>query len=296
MRAVSFSQFGGPEVLEVIDVPIPEPGPGQVRIAVRAVGVNGYDWKLRRGFMGGDLPKRVGLEVAGVVDALGDGVTDVALGDRVFAFAIGGGAADHTLSAHYALIPGGLDFVDAAALPVAVETAHRALDVVGVGAGTTVLINGASGGVGQAAVQVAVNRGAQVIGTASEANHALLRELGAEPVTYGPGLGERVRALGMSPVDAAIDVAGGGALPDLIELTGGTEHVVTIADVEGAEALGVSFSANTSAYYALDEVLRLIEQGRFSLPVQQTFALEEIGAAQSLSEQGHARGKLVLTL
>jgi NADPH:quinone reductase-like Zn-dependent oxidoreductase len=296
MRAVSFSQFGGPEVLEVIDVPIPEPGPGQVRIAVRAVGVNGYDWKLRRGFMGGDLPKRVGLEVAGVVDALGDGVTDVALGDRVFAFAIGGGAADHTLSAHYALIPGGLDFVDAAALPVAVETAHRALDVVGVGAGTTVLINGASGGVGQAAVQIAVNRGAQVIGTASEANHALLRELGAEPVTYGPGLGERVRALGMSPVDAAIDVAGGGALPDLIELTGGTEHVVTIADVEGAEALGVSFSANTSAYYALDEVLRLIEQGRFSLPVQQTFALEEIGAAQSLSEQGHARGKLVLTL
>jgi NADPH:quinone reductase-like Zn-dependent oxidoreductase len=296
MRAVSFSQFGGPEVLEVIDVPIPEPGPGQVRIAVRAVGVNGYDWKLRRGFMGGDLPKRVGLEVAGVVDALGDGVTDVALGDRVFAFAIGGGAADHTLSAHYALIPGGLDFVDAAALPVAVETAHRALDVVGVGAGTTVLINGASGGVGQAAVQVAVNRGAQVIGTASEANHALLRELGAEPVTYGPGLVERVGALGMSPVDAAIDVAGGGALPDLIELTGGTEHVVTIADVEGAEALGVSFSANTSAYYALDEVLRLIEQGRFSLPVQQTFALEEIGAAQSLSEQGHARGKLVLTL
>jgi NADPH:quinone reductase-like Zn-dependent oxidoreductase len=296
MRAVSFSQFGGPEVLEVIDVPIPEPGPGQVRIAVRAVGVNGYDWKLRRGFMGGDLPKRVGLEVAGVVDALGDGVTDVALGDRVFAFAIGGGAADHTLSAHYALIPGGLDFVDAAALPVAVETAHRALDVVGVGAGTTVLINGASGGVGQAAVQIAVNRGAQVIGTASEANHALLRELGAEPVTYGPGLVERVGALGMSPVDAAIDVAGGGALPDLIELTGGTEHVVTIADVEGAEALGVSFSANTSAYYALDEVLRLIEQGRFSLPVQQTFALEEIGAAQSLSEQGHARGKLVLTL
>ncbi len=296
MRAVSFSAFGGPEVLEVIHVPIPEPDPGQIRIAVRAAGVNGYDWKLRRGFMGGDLPKRVGLEAAGVVDALGEGVSDVAVGDRVFGFAIGGGAAEYTRSAHYAGIPGGLGFADGAALPVAVETACRALDAVGVAAGTTVLINGASGGVGQAAVQIAIDRGAHVIGTASAANHELLSGLGAHPVTYGPGLVERVRGLAVSPVDVAVDVAGGGALPDLIELTGGAEHVVTIADFEGAGKLGVAFSANTSAYYALGETVRLIEQGRFHLPVQQTFPLEQIGAAQTLSEQGHARGKLVLTL
>ena len=296
MRAVAFSRFGGPEVLEIVDADVPVPGPGQIRIAVRAVGVNGYDWKLRRGLMGGTPPKRVGLEAAGVVDACGDGVTDVTVGDRVCGFAIGGAAAQYTRSAHYAKLPDGLDFAHGAALPVAVETAYRALDAVGVGADTTVLINGASGGVGQTAVQVAINRGAEVIGTASKANHELLAGLGAHPVTYGPGLVERVRALGVSPVDAAIDVAGGGALGDLVEVTGGTERVVTIADFEGAESAGVTFSGATSAYYALADVVGLIESGRFHLPVEAIFPLEEIGAAQSRSEAGHAAGKLVVLL
>jgi NADPH:quinone reductase-like Zn-dependent oxidoreductase len=277
MRAVAFAAFGGPEVLEIIDAPVPEPGPDQIRIAVGAAGVNGYDWKLRRGLMGSSLPKRVGLEVAGTVDAVGASVSDVVVGDRVFGFAIGGGAADFTLSAHYAVLPAGLDFSHGAALPVAVETASRALDAVGVGPHTTVLINGASGGVGQAAVQLAIHRGARVIGTASAANHPLLRELGAVPVTYGAGLIARVRALGSSPVDVA-------------------DQVVTIADFAGAQATGVPFSGTTSAYGALAQVAGLIEAGSFSLAVQQTFALEQIGAAQALSEQGHASGKLVVVL
>ena len=296
MRAVAFSAFGGPEVLEIIDAPVPDPGPGQIRLAVRAAGVNGYDWKLRRGMMGGKPPKRVGLEAAGVVDALGAEVVDVAVGDRVFGFTIGGAAADYTRSAHYALIPDGLDFAAAAALPVAVETAYRVLDLVDVGAGTTVLINGASGGVGQTAVQVAIERGARVIGTASEANHALLTELGAHPVTYGPGLPERVAALDLAAVDVAIDVAGGGALAELIALTGDPGRVVTIADFAGAGPLGVTFSGTTSAYYALDDVVTLIQAGRFRLPVQETFALEAIGAAQARAETGHAAGKLVVVL
>jgi NADPH:quinone reductase-like Zn-dependent oxidoreductase len=295
MRAAAFASFGGPEVLEIIDAVVPEPGTDLVRIAVQAAGVNGYDWKLRRGLMGGNPPKRVGLEVAGTVDALGLGVSDVAVGDRVFGFAIGGGAAEFTLSAHYFPLPAVLDFAHGAALPVAVETATRVLDAVGAGPGVTVLVNGASGGVGQAVVQLALHRGARVIGTASQANHARLRELGAEPVTYGSGLVQRVRALD-SPVDVAVDVAGGGALADLIELTGQADRVVTIADYVGAQATGVPFSGTTSAYGALAEVAGLIEAGSFSLAVQQTFALEEIGAAQALSEQGHARGKLVLVL
>jgi NADPH:quinone reductase-like Zn-dependent oxidoreductase len=185
MRAVTFSAFGGPEVLEIVDVPVPEPGPGRIRIAVAAAGVNPYDWKLRRGLMGGEPPKPVGLEVAGRVDALGEGVSDVAVGEPVYGFAIGGGAADYTLSAHYAPIPAGLDRVTAAGLPVALETAFRVLDLVGVGpggaAGQTVLIHGASGAVGQSAVQIARARGARVIGTGSVANHERLQALGAEP-------------------------------------------------------------------------------------------------------------------
>ena len=156
---------------------------------MRAAGINPVDWKMRQGMMGGDLPQRTGREVAGVVDELGDGVTDVAVGDAVFGFAAdGGGAAELALAADYAPIPPSLDFAGAAGLPVAVETAVRTLDAVGAGADTTVLVNGAAGAVGSAVVQIARARGAQVIGTASENNHEYLRSLGAEPTTYGDGL------------------------------------------------------------------------------------------------------------
>ena len=170
VKAIQFSQFGGPEVLELVEVPDPHPAPGHIRVAVRAVGVNPMDWKLRSGIRGGDLPQRTGGEVAGVVDEFGDGITDVAVGDRVFGFAAGfDGAAELALSAEYAPIPPSLDFAGAAGLPVAVETAVRTLDLVGVGAESTVVINGAAGAVGSSAVQIAVARSALVIGTASPA-------------------------------------------------------------------------------------------------------------------------------
>ena len=197
MKGIAFSQFGGPEVLELVDLPDPEPAPGQIRVAVRAAGVNPIDWKVRSGAMGGDLPRRTGQEVAGVVDKLGDGVRDVEVGEAVFgAAAGGGGAAELALLENYARVPASLDFAGAAALPVAVETAMRTLDALGVTSGQTVVINGASGSVGIAAVQFACSRGARVIGTASEANHDYLREFGAEPTTYGHGLVERVRDAG----------------------------------------------------------------------------------------------------
>jgi NADPH:quinone reductase-like Zn-dependent oxidoreductase len=299
MKAACFSRFGGPEVLEIVELPEPHPGPGQVRIAVRAAGVNPSDWKKRGGLMDPELPQTMGYEAAGVVDELGEGVTDVAIGEPVFGFSAEGAAqAELTVLSYYAPIPPSLDFPNAAALPAAVETATRALDQLEVGSGCTLLVNGASGSVGSAAVQLAVARGARVIGTASLANHDYLRSLGAEPVTYGEGLTERVRALAPDGVDAALDVAGSGVLAELIELADGPEHVVTIADFAGAREHGVRFSSGDAgrALHALAEIGELVESGRFSLPVAQTFPLAEVAEAHRVGEDGHARGKLVLLI
>ncbi|MFD7715017.1 NADP-dependent oxidoreductase [Streptomyces sp. NPDC059814] len=299
MKAVRFSRFGGPEVLEVVDLPDPRPGPGQVRIAVRAAGVNPSDWKKRQGLMDQELPQTMGYEAAGRVDELGEGVTDVAVGDRVFGFSADGVAqAELAVLSTYAPVPPSLDFPGAAALPAAVETATRALDQLGVGSGGTLLISGASGSVGSAAVQLAVVRGARVIGTASAANHAYLRSLGAEPVAYGEGLVERVRALAPGGVDLALDVAGSGVLPELIGLAGGPGHVVTIADFAGAREHGVRFSSGDAgrAVHALGGIGELIESGRFSLPVARTFPLTEVAEAHRAGEDGRVRGKLVLVV
>jgi NADPH:quinone reductase-like Zn-dependent oxidoreductase len=297
MKAVRFSRFGGPEVLEIADLPDPHAGPGQVRIAVRAAGVNPSDWKKREGLMDEELPQTLGYEAAGVVDELGEGVADVAVGDRVFGFSTEGAAqAELAVLSYYAPVPASLGFPAAAALPAAVETATRALDQLGVGSGSTLLVNGASGSVGSAAVQLAVARGARVIGTASPANHQYLRSLGAEPVAYGEGLAERVRALAPDGVDLALDVAGSGVLPELIDLAGAPEHVVTIADFAGARQHGVRFSRGDAgrALDALAGIGELIESGRFALPVAKTFPLAEVAEAHRVSEDGHLRGKLVL--
>ena len=299
MKAARFSRFGGPEVLEIVDLPDPHPGPGEVRIAVRGAGVNASDWKKRQGLMDPELPQTLGYEAAGIVDELGAGVTDVAVGDRVFgASPYGAAQAELAALSSYSPIPASLDFAAAAALPAAVETAARALDQLGVESGSTVFINGASGSVGSAAVQLAVARGARVIGTGSPSTHDLLRSLGAEPVAYGPGMTERVRALAPDGVGLALDVAGSGVLPELIELAGGPEHVVTIADFAGAEEYGVRFSRGDSgrAVYALAQIGDLIESGRFSLPVGQTFPLTDIAEAHRVGEEGLVRGKLVLLI
>ena len=299
MKAAQFSRFGGPEVLEIVDRPDPHAGPGQVRIAVRAAGLNASDWKKRAGLMDQELPQTLGYEAAGVVDEVGEGVTDAAVGDRVFGLSAEGAAqAELAVLSFYAPVPPSLDFAHAAALPAAVETAWRALDQLGAGSGTTLLISGASGSVGSAAAQLAAARGAQVIGTAGPANQDYLRSLGAEPVTYGEGMADRVRALAPDGVDLALDVAGSGVLPDLIELAGGPEHVITVADFVGAQKHGVRFSRGDDgrALHSLTEIGPLIESGRFSLPVAQTFPLTDIAQAQRVSEQGHVRGKIVLTV
>jgi NADPH:quinone reductase-like Zn-dependent oxidoreductase len=297
MRAAQFSRFGGPEVLEIVDLPDPHPGPGEVRIAVRAAGVNASDWKKRQGLMDEDLPQTMGYEAAGIVDEVGEDVTDVAVGDRVFGLS-GDGAAQAELAvlSAWARIPHTLDFAGAAALPSSVETAARALDQLAVGSGNTVLINGASGSVGSAAVQLAVARGARVIGTGSPDTHDYLRQLGAEPVAYGDGMTGRVRAIAPEGLDRALDIAGSGVLAELIDLAGGAEHVLTIADFKGAQQYGVRFSRGDSgrAIYALAEVGDLVEAGKFSLPIGQMFPLADVVEAHRVGEAGRVRGKLVL--
>jgi NADPH:quinone reductase-like Zn-dependent oxidoreductase len=299
VRAVEFAEYGDPDVLRVADVQAPHAGPGEIRIAVRAASINPIDWKKRSGMfaeqMPLELPYVLGNDASGVVDEVGDGVEGVAPGDEVFGFTAGGHGSDaeYAVLDRWAAKPPELSFEEAGAYPVAVETSARVLDMLG--DGETVVINGAAGGVGSAAVQLARERGLRVIGTASERNHEYLRSLGAEPTTYGEGLVERVRALGGA--DLAFDAVGFGAVPALIEITGSPDKVVTIADYTAGQ-YGVRVtgggSAEPNADYALDVAADLAVQGKFSLPVERTFSFDEAAEAHRVSESGHVRGKLLL--
>jgi NADPH:quinone reductase-like Zn-dependent oxidoreductase len=309
MRAVQYAEYGPPSVLQIVEVPEPHAGPGQIRIAVRASSVAPGEVQSRSGAMREVLPAvfpvRTGYEAAGVVDELGAGVTGVHVGDEVFgatAITNRGANADHVVLATWAPKPAVWTWNEAAGATSGVETSFRVLDRLGVTAGHTLLVQGAAGGTGSVAVQLAVVRGATVIGTASEHNHDFLRSLGAEPTTYGPGLVERVRALAPSGVDAVFDCAG-GALPDLVAIAGDPARVVTVADIT-ADAHGVHLShtspgtalspADPPAMHGLAIAVELAEQGRLRIPVAGAFPLTEVAAAHALSESGHARGKIVL--
>lgn len=302
MKAVVFDRFGGPEVLRETTVSKPEPGPGQVRIRVMAAGVNPLDGKIRSGALEQlfptALPAIPGLEAAGVVDALGEGVTDVAVGDAVLGWSDTGSYAQYALASTYAVKPEALSWQDAAALPVAGDTARRVLGQLHLSAGETLLIHGATGAVGTVAVQLAVASGVHVIGTAGAANLDYLASLGATATPYGDGLVARVRALAPNGVDAVFDVAGKGALPDSIELRGGTGRIVTIADFQ-AGALGVAFSAGTPEDRSAADLADLAERAAratLSTTVSGVYPLDQAAAAHRLSDTGHVRGKLVLTL
>ncbi|WP_261567846.1 NADP-dependent oxidoreductase [Frankia gtarii] len=305
MKAMSFAQTGGPEVLHLVDVSQPHAGPGQIRIAVRAAGVNPVDWKIRNGSTLRTIPVALphipGMEAAGVVDEVGAGVEGVAVGDEVFG-AAQSASAEYAVLDEWAPKPPELTWAQAGGLAMAVETAARGLDLLGLSAGSasagrTLLVNGAAGGVGLAAVQLAQARGARVIGTAGRDNQEYLRSLGAAATDYGPGLVERVRALAPDGVDAALAVSGEGALPDLIALTGSPDRVVSIGDVTAADH-GVVFTtgAEGRAFYSLREAATLAAAGRLTMAVARALPLAELGEAHRISETGHVRGKLVVVL
>ena len=297
MRAAVYSRTGEPgEVLTVVEREEPHAGAGQVRIAVRAAGVNPIDWKLVTGMMGGPPPEPTvpGIDAAGTVDESGDGVTGVRLGDPVFGHASGGSAAEYAVLSAWARVPDGASVEVAGGLPVAGETAVRVLDLLGLRAGQTVVVDGASGGVGSTTVQIALARGLRVIGTAGEANQDFVRSLGAEATRYGAGLVDRVRELAPEGIDGGIDTAGRGSVRDLIALTGDPARVVTIADF-GAAELGVQVTSGGGGQAArLEQVAELLADGRLDLPIAATYPLERIGEAYALSREGHVRGKLLL--
>lgn len=299
VRAVRFDHYGDADVMRVVEVEEPHAGPGQVRIAVRSAGVNVIDWKIRSGAMAAmmpvPLPSGVGMDAAGVVDEVGDQVDDVVVGDEVFGF---GSAtyAEHAVLTSWAVKPAALDWIEAGGYPVPVETAIRSLDCLGLVAGQTLLISGASGGVGSAATQIARAREVRVIGSASEANHTYLRSLGAQPTTYGPGLVERVRALAPGGVDAALHLAGSGLIPELIELTVDAARVLSLADYGAAKYGAITAPLPTRQSAALAEAAELIEAGALRIPVQEAFTLDTAASAHIASQAGHVVGKLVIVV
>ncbi len=303
MKTLRFHQYGEPaDVLRLEDAAIPSPGPGRILVHVHACGLNPADWALCRGLFARDLPRGVGLEVSGSVEAVGAGVTDVGVGEHVlgtadYAGSASAGASEHAIMDRWTPVPTGLDLVDAAALPMATETAFRSLDNLGLAAGHMILIHGAGTTVGFAAVQIALGRGARVIATAGETFADRLRAFGAKVTSYGAGMVDRV--IGIGAPDLVLDTAPpSDALPDLIRIAGNDpRRVLTITDFAAAARLGARSSLGEDArlrHDVLGEFARLAASGRFTVPVARTFGLEDWREALDISLSGRANGKLVM--
>jgi NADPH:quinone reductase-like Zn-dependent oxidoreductase len=304
MRAVRFSEYGEPaEVLRVEQVEDPEPGAGEVVISVRAAGINPIDWKIVHGMTAGGTPlaesRGLGFDVAGVVERVGPDVGGFVTGDEVLGAPTSPAYADRALSRPELLVrrPAGVPWEVAGGLGVVVGTAFATLARLAVKEGETLLVVGASGGVGSLATQLAIARGVRVIGTANPSKLEQVRALGATPVAYGEGLAERLREAAPDGVDAALDTSGHGELGAAVELAGGPERVLAIASSAGAAEQGVEFHAGGGGELtiaALEEVLPLIEAGTISFPIAGTYDLGQVAAALQESEHGHPTGKLVV--
>ena len=308
MRAIRFHEYGEPAgVLHLESVPVPDPEPGQLRVAVHACGLAPADWALCRGLFPGRLPRGIGCDVSGTVDAVGDGVKDIGVGAVVvgtadWAHCPSAGAADRAIMDHWFAVPAGLDLTQAASLPMALATAYWHLARLGLAADRTILIHGAGSTIGFAAVQIALIRGARVIATAGDTHAQRLHDLGAAVTAYGDGMVQRVKAVSDGSVDLVLNTAPvGGSLPDLIAIAGGDpKRVLTISDFAAAQELGVRDTfheepaAPSERFAPFPEFAQLAAEGRFSVPISGTFPLVEWRAALGISLGGHARGKLLL--
>ncbi|GLU45860.1 NADP-dependent oxidoreductase [Nocardiopsis ansamitocini] len=318
MRAVRYHEYGGVEVLVVEQAPAPRPGPGEIRVRVAAAGVNPVDWNVRSGavreMLPVDLPAIPGLDAVGVVDEIGEGVRGVGTGDRVFGLVgkgvrgaagtggvsgrggVTGATAELAVLSAWAHAPTTWTDEEAAGAGLASVTAMGGLKALGPLRGRTLLVEGAAGGVGSAAVEIAVAQGATVIGTASERNHEFLASLGAVPTTYGAGLAERLAVLAPDGVDIVLDTAGSGSLADLIAIAGDPARVSTIADYANAQRLGVHLAIAEYDSTLLSEASELGRRGRYTPRIELAYPLERIAEAHAYAERGHTRGKIVVRI
>ncbi|MDQ2651484.1 MAG: NADP-dependent oxidoreductase [Chloroflexota bacterium] len=303
MRAQLLSAFGAPDVFTLAEAPAPVPTRGQLRVRIAAIGINSLETKIRAGQLNEhfpiSLPAILGKEFAGTVEWSPDGGGEFAVGDRVAGFADTGVYAEYALARPDALarVPDALTLEQAAALPVAVETATRGIAALEVQPGWTVVVNGATGNVGSAAVQLLAAQGMTVIGTASARNLAYLAALGAVPVAYGEGVATRLRAAAPAGIDAVFDVAGHGFVPTAIELTGDPSRIVTIADFAAAP-LGVRVSTGSTrpASASFAPALEAAAAGAFRVSIARVFPLADMALAHELVETGYVRGKVIVTV
>ena len=303
MKAVRFEKYGDVDVLDVVEVPRPEPGPGQVLVQVKAAGINPGEAKIRQGLLHeqwpATFPSGEGSDLAGVVAAVGQGVTGVAVGDEVIGF-----TDDRASQAEYALAeaqnltpkPPALPWEIAGSLFVVGATAYAAVHAVSLAGGDTVVVSGAAGGVGSLAVQLARHAGATVIGLASPRHHEWLKDHGVIPVSYGDGVTDRIRQAAASGVDAFIDTVGADYVNLALELGVKPDRIDTIVNFAAVQQQGVKAEGNSAGASAavLAELAGLIVAGRLELPVAATFPLTQVRDAYRLLADGHTRGKIVL--
>ncbi|MEU5012043.1 NADP-dependent oxidoreductase [Streptomyces sp. NPDC021749] len=304
MKAISTERYGDPDVLTYSDLPDPKVAPDSVLVRVRAAGVNPVDWKSLAGYLDPMLnvhfPLIPGWDVAGVVEAVGADATEYQVGDEVIGYVrkddLQHGTYAELVAAPVRTLarkPAALSWQQAAGLPLAGLTAYQAARRVGAKAGETALVHAAAGGVGSLGVQILVAQGLRVIGTASERNHDFLRSLGAEPVSYGDGLADRVRALAPDGIDVALDFVGGGVVDVSQELLKDRGRVVSIADGEVTAKGGhlVWVRPDSDGLTALGA---LADAGKLTVAVDAVYPLSEAPEALRRSMAGRARGKIVL--
>ncbi len=302
-RALRFDHYGDVDVLDVVEVGRPVPGPGEALVRVKAAGINPGEAKIRQGMLHdrfpATFPSGEGSDLAGVVEELGDGVDGFAVGDEVIGFTDERASqADYVVvpAGHLTLKPAHVPWEVAGALAVAGATAYAAVRAVAAGPGDVVVVSGAAGGVGSIAVQLARRAGATVVGVAGEANHDWLRGIGAIPVAYGDGVGDRIRAAAGGAVDAFIDAHGDGYVELAVELGVAPQRIDTIADFAAAARFGVKTDGNAAGASAevLAELAALVDRGELEVPIARTYPLDEVRDAYRELEHGHTRGKIVL--
>ncbi|WP_028778173.1 NADP-dependent oxidoreductase [Shimazuella kribbensis] len=303
MKAVAISTYGSPDVLQIMEFETPQAGSGQVRVRIKAAGIQPFDTAVRStGWEPPGLeiqyPQILGNEFAGIIDQVGTGVTDFSIGNEVLGWALLACYAEYVVVSVNQIVPKpqNMSWEEAGAITASGQTAHTALKALGVRKGDTVLIHAAAGGVGTIAVQLALAWGATVIGTASNRNHDYLRSLGAIPVTYGEGLVERVGALAPDGVDVAFDAAGEDALRASMELVKNKNRIGTIVSFDLAQKLGVQIIRSERTVERLMELIELYDQGKLNIHIRKSFSLHQAADAHKEMEAGHGRGKIVLTM